>query len=164
MSEMDVSGVTVDVCRGGCAGIWFDRFELNKVDDKDESAGEALLAVECDPNVKVDHAAERTCPRCGDVTMMRHFHSPNREVEIDECGKCGGIWLDGGELAIIRGQYRSEADRRKDAHRFAHELLGKEFSQTTSDETDAFHQVSRAFRFLCPGAHPTRKPPRRGTH
>ena len=32
------SGVEVDACRRGCGGIWFDAFELEKMDQPDESA------------------------------------------------------------------------------------------------------------------------------
>ncbi len=33
-------GITVDVCEGGCGGIWLDRYELMRVDESSESAGE----------------------------------------------------------------------------------------------------------------------------
>jgi uncharacterized protein len=37
--------ITVDVCERGCGGIWFDRYELMRVDEADESAGEGLLEI-----------------------------------------------------------------------------------------------------------------------
>jgi Zn-finger nucleic acid-binding protein len=33
-------------------------------------------------------------------------------VEIDECGGCGGIWLDAGELAKIREELREPTHTR----------------------------------------------------
>jgi uncharacterized protein len=48
---MTVGSVTVDACRGGCGGLWFDRYELMKVDEADESAGEELLDIERDPAI-----------------------------------------------------------------------------------------------------------------
>ena len=30
LKEMTVSDISVDVCQGGCGGIWFDNFELKK--------------------------------------------------------------------------------------------------------------------------------------
>ena len=42
LSRKTVGGITVDVCAGGCGGIWFDRYELMKVDESHESAGEEL--------------------------------------------------------------------------------------------------------------------------
>jgi hypothetical protein len=32
MTTMTAEGVTVDVCAGGCSGIWFDWFELARVE------------------------------------------------------------------------------------------------------------------------------------
>jgi hypothetical protein len=54
--------------------------------------------------------AERTshynkCPRCGiDLTEVAH-----NGVKIDQCGECGGIWLDKGELEMIE-----QIDRKSD--------------------------------------------------
>ncbi|MCK4626285.1 MAG: zf-TFIIB domain-containing protein, partial [Phycisphaerae bacterium] len=60
--EMVAGSITVDVCKGGCGGVWFDNFELQKVDNQSESAGEALLDIERDENVAVDHEARKKCP------------------------------------------------------------------------------------------------------
>ena len=46
LEAMTAGDVTVDVCKGGCGGIWFDNFELKKFDEPCESAGEALLDIE----------------------------------------------------------------------------------------------------------------------
>ena len=43
---------------------------------------------------------------------MRHFYSPQRRVEVDECPNCGGVWLDAGELASIREEYQTELERK----------------------------------------------------
>lgn len=34
------------------------------------------------------------CPRCGAELVPVHY----REVEVDKCSRCEGIWLDCGEL------------------------------------------------------------------
>ena len=39
LTEMQVGSLVVDVCDGGCGGIWFDAFELQQVDEEDEAAG-----------------------------------------------------------------------------------------------------------------------------
>jgi Zn-finger nucleic acid-binding protein len=67
--------ITVDVCERGCGGIWFDRYELMKVDEADESAGEGLLEVARDLGVHVDLSERLYCPKCPDVVMMRHLSS-----------------------------------------------------------------------------------------
>ena len=110
MIESQVGGVTVDACEGGCAGIWFDAFELQKVDEPDEVPTEDLLNVQSDPGIKVDFSLRRACPRCDGVKLLRHFFSAKRQIEVDHCPGCGGYWLDAGELEKIRAEKVAEAD------------------------------------------------------
>jgi Zn-finger nucleic acid-binding protein len=112
---MEAGPVEVDVCQGGCGGIWFDPYELKKVDEAHESVGASLLDVERNPAAPVDPGRRLNCPRCAEVVMTRHFTSPKREVEIDECPSCGGAWLDLGELARLRSEFATEAERKKAA-------------------------------------------------
>jgi uncharacterized protein len=104
LTSFQVSDLTVDVCQGGCGGIWFDAFELQKVDDEGEVAGEPLLDIERDERLVLDKSRKRECPRCAGVKLHRHFFSAKRRVEVDECPGCGGYWLDAGELALIRAE------------------------------------------------------------
>ena len=57
MTEVEVKGIQVDVCEGGCGGIWFDWLELKKVDEQHEEAGQDLLEMERNPSVAIDHQA-----------------------------------------------------------------------------------------------------------
>ena len=86
LNTMTVGGITVDVCTDGCAGIWFDRYELMRVDESHESAGEELSHIEGDPQVlsTLDHSKRLSCPKTLDVVMMRHFSSIKRQVAVDE--------------------------------------------------------------------------------
>src|SRR5207249_8524759 len=81
MTEQSVSGVKVQTCKGGCGGLWFDEWTLRKVDQPDQSAGEALLHIEQNPTIKVDPEKRRTCPRDAGIVMMRHFWSVKRSEE-----------------------------------------------------------------------------------
>ena len=47
--------------------------------------------------------------------MMRHFASVKREFEVDECAKCGGFFLDYGELNRLRNQYATDEERQQAA-------------------------------------------------
>ena len=107
---MQVGSVVVDVCQGGCGGIWFDAFELQRVDEETEAAGEPLLHIERDERVKIDTARKRECPRCEGIKLHRHFFSAKRRVEVDQCPNCAGYWLDAGELHLIREE-RSQTAR-----------------------------------------------------
>jgi uncharacterized protein len=101
--------LTVDVCQGGCGGVWFDAFELQKVDDERETAGDPLLNIQRNQGLIVDKSRKRECPRCVGVKLHRHFFSAKRRVEVDECPGCAGYWLDAGELASIRAEKREAA-------------------------------------------------------
>jgi len=104
LTEMMLGGVAVDVCKGGCAGIWFDAFELQKVDEQEEISDEWLLEIARDPSVKVDPSVKRACPRCDGIKLKRHFFSAKKQVDVDLCPGCGGYWLDAGELEKIRAE------------------------------------------------------------
>ena len=108
--ERQVGSLTLDVCQGGCGGIWFDAFELERVDEEEERAGEPFLNIERDERIVVDVARKRDCPRCPEVRLHRHFYSAKRRFEVDQCPNCGGYWLDAGELAQLREE-KSEAGR-----------------------------------------------------
>jgi len=107
LTELQVGAVTVDVCHGGCGGIWFDAFELQRVDEARETAGEHLLNIPRDPNRRIDPARTRDCPRCAGIKLMRHCFNPKSRVEVDQCPSCGGYWLDSGELEKIRNENQS---------------------------------------------------------
>ena len=43
----------------------------------------------------------RLCPRCPEQVLDCKWFSDLKRVEIDQCPKCGGIWLDAGEFSRI---------------------------------------------------------------
>ena len=47
------------------------------------------------------------CPRCDGHLAERSFH----DVTIDVCDTCRGVWLDGGELALLSHVGRAELQR-----------------------------------------------------
>ena len=153
LSAHAVGAITVDVCRGGCGGVWFDNFELKKVDESFEPADDGLLNVECDPSVKVDHEARRHCPSCDDTIMMRHHFSVRREVEVDQCPRCAGYFLDKGELGAIRDQFASEEARREAARESFDDLFGDAMDAeagATDEQLRHARGFARMFRVLLP--------------
>jgi Zn-finger nucleic acid-binding protein len=108
LTPRHAGSITVDVCQEGCGGIWFDAFELAQVDEASDAAGHGLLEVRSDPRLTVDHSRKRSCPRCDNVKLMRHFYSARKRIQVDQCPNCAGYWLDAGELAKVRAE-RAEA-------------------------------------------------------
>jgi len=110
MVEQDFGGVKVDVCAGGCRGIWFDWFELSKLDEKNEGFGAALKAAMDDPRSNGAGRGQLHCPKCG-IPMHAHKYQSSKDVNVDECYLCGGFFLDSGELSAIRESFMDEEER-----------------------------------------------------
>jgi len=154
LSSRTVGDVTVDVCDDGCGGIWFDHFELRKLDEQRESAGEQLLEIPRDPDARVDPSKRYVCPKCTDgVVMMRHFWSVKRAVTIDECPECGGVFLDAGELGRIREEFPTEEARHAAADAYFHQVADPLLAaQRAEDEADLARarKFAHTFRFITP--------------
>lgn len=153
LGRVTVEGISLDVCRGGCGGIWFDRYELMKVDESRESAGKELLDIERDPALVVDHDKRLSCPKHPGVVMMRHFSSAKRRVTVDECPSCGGYWLDAGELATIRSEFETEEERDRASAQYFSELFDSELAaahQDTMQDLATARKVAHVLRFICP--------------
>ena len=153
LQQKQVGEITVDVCENGCGGIWLDNFELEKIDEKHEAVGEALLDVAKDDTIAVDYEQIRDCPKCDGIKMMKHFVSVAKKVEIDECGACGGIWLDAGELGSIRNELPDEEGRSEAAQAYFNEVFGdkiKKISEEEKEKTEKSNKIARVLRFICP--------------
>jgi Zn-finger nucleic acid-binding protein len=109
LTPQTVGKITVDICEGGCGGLWLDAFELDRLKDAPDTATEILLHIATDHTIQVDPTCKRQCPRCDEIKLKRRYFSPQRSVEIDECPGCAGIWLDAGELQTIRNELHASS-------------------------------------------------------
>jgi uncharacterized protein len=153
LKEVQQSGVMVDICDQACGGIWFDAFELQKVDEAHESLGEPLMNVSSHAKVPVDHDAKRYCPRCANQPLFRHYFSARNEIEVDDCPACGGIWLDMGELAAIRQEFETDVKRKQNAHQTFDQLFSKDLNASQAQREASLKSAenfARALRFVCP--------------
>ncbi len=81
--------VHVDFCKS-CKGIWFDRFELERL--MENSLWDLQIPSGSD-------RAQLLCPKCSQ--RMWSFNYPETKIMVDACKSCHGIWLDAGELKKI---------------------------------------------------------------
>lgn len=101
MREESFGEARVDVCAGGCRGLWFEWGELRRVDGHRKGAGPALArALKAEPR-PVDDERVLACPAC-EVEMEVTLYEPHPSLRIDQCADCGGVFLDAGELACLR--------------------------------------------------------------
>jgi len=151
LQTITVADVSVEVCKGGCGGLWFDSYELQKFDEPHEAAGEALLDVPRDEKIKVDHTRKHNCPKCDNIVMLRRFFNVKRQVEIDECPRCAGVWLDSGELGTIRKTHMSPQEMEKAVQEYFREILGPDFAtEQTHSDLSTSRRIAQVFRFLTP--------------
>jgi hypothetical protein len=94
-----IDEIEVDQC-DTCGGIWFDSGELAKiVGRKDVDALRTKARAS-----KADDQKRASCPRCRGEGKLVQIRSLTSDIHIDTCAVCGGEWLDGGELAIVRNE------------------------------------------------------------
>lgn len=153
LTPVTSDGITVDACVGGCGGLFFDAFELKKVDEAHEAAGEALLSISRQAGREVNREKRHACPKCPDIVMRRYYSSAKRQVSVDECPGCGGVWLDEGELSAIRGEFASQAERERSNDAYVDRMV-LEATVKASTERDATldraQRFASMFRYLCP--------------
>lgn len=93
--KVKIEDIVIDYCPT-CFGIWFDHGELETLlkrkIHKIGGAGE----VQADYG---DDKLNKKCPVCDKPLIKKKY--PNNDMHLDLCKHCGGIWLDGGEFAII---------------------------------------------------------------
>ena len=148
LKQVNAAEVTVDICEGGCGGIWFDQFELIKFDEPHESDGGLLLDINRDPNISVDSNKKRNCPKCINVDLRKHFFSIKKEVEVDECFKCAGFWLDYAELLQIREQFKTEEERAKATDQYIGNIVNKKLEYVRATNGDEFKTVRKMINIL----------------
>jgi Zn-finger nucleic acid-binding protein len=96
MKETVVEHAFLDIC-GKCGGTFFDSGEMF-----------AAFGLKADPSYwdrpetgGVVRNGTLECSRCHNPMLVQDVKYGAEHVEIDRCGKCGGIWLDKGEVEKI---------------------------------------------------------------
>ena len=88
--------IMLDQC-GKCGGIWCDKWELFPVDPEEAERIDPL-----DESLLKDRTAltqrQLYCPRC--TAELQVFAEPilPKEIQLQRCGRCDGIWLNRGQF------------------------------------------------------------------
>ena len=134
MRQLASGQAILDVC-GTCGGQYFDSGEMF-----------AAFGLKADPSYwdrpetggSIGTSALK-CPACNDFMLAQEVKYAGERVEIDRCGKCGGIWLDKGEVDTImkicdgmrpildqeRAKAREELDKMGDVDLSSPGLIGR---------------------------------------
>ena len=155
MLVLENRSVKFDICYLGCGGIWFDWMELKKIDESHEADPEFIKKLSQCATKKVNLSEKLKCPKCPNQPMIRRFSSIKRKAEIDECPKCGGFWLDAGELLSIHSEYKTEEEKQEATQKHIADLfatspvVAKEHAEI-KQELDKIDKFKNAVRFICP--------------
>lgn len=105
MDKVHVGDIEIDFCRSGCKGVWFDNFELKKLDQQHEGDPEALKEILAAKRVDDSRSSKLSCPVCNNIKLKRREYRIGSGINVDQCYGCNGMWLDAGELAAIRENF-----------------------------------------------------------
>ena len=98
--------VILDICPG-CEGAWFDKGELDRLDD---SVWTNIEKIEFD-KTSAAHM-DLICPKCQEQLEPISPRDAT-EIVVDRCFSCEGFWLDRGELDQMR-DVAAEVDSAKE--------------------------------------------------
>ena len=106
LTEMPTAqGVLIDYC-DRCKGSFLDRGEINYFIDDPSSLESYYSEGLIDP-----HSSDLRCPRDG--AKMSEGGLISKDLLVDECSECGGLWFDGKELKKLKKLSANVARGRK---------------------------------------------------
>jgi len=153
LTMKSAGGLKVFACREGCGGLWFGHYEVQKLQGQYIGAGERLLDVPRAEGVRFFRNVEAICPHCTTSLLLRHFFSKEIGVEVFQCPKCGGFWLDCGELAGIKSRFDTEERRKQVAASYFEIIFAGRIAKMNlliEDVLKAARSIVKIFLFVCP--------------
>ncbi len=135
-------------CQGGCAGLWFDRYEIKKINSSNFGSGRDLLGITQIEGLRLFRNVDHICPKCETTIFLRHFFDRKRGLEVDQCPRCGGIWVEMGK--ILEGK-QLETEKEKvidDYFIFIYEKKIMKMDLSIADIRVAAGQILKVFHFL----------------
>jgi len=151
LTEYKVSGIKVDICRGGCGGIWIHHSQIKKIECLKSGSGSALLLFDKADGVKTYRNAEHPCPNCKTTLLYRHFFSREDDLEVNQCSKCAGFWVDAGGLAkIILSKKKEKKELIKNYFSVIMNEKIPKMNLANQDIAEAAELITVIFKFLIP--------------
>lgn len=105
LPEVYEDAVHARVCPS-CKGIWFDRGDLERVEETIEhDYSEELSRIPDVIGRAFEEARQKArgqmaCPACG-AEMESKEYAYCSQIMINKCPECGGVWLDRGEAEAL---------------------------------------------------------------
>jgi uncharacterized protein len=148
MVDQDFGGVQAHTCANGCKGIYFDWLQMQKRDHKNQGFGDALQAALQSPRSNDTNRERLHCPKCS-LLMYRHQFALDKEVNIDECYGCGGMFLDSGELKELRDHSMSPQEEQAYLNKLVEDMPEtKELERQEEKDEQRAEALAKYTRFL----------------
>ena len=146
-----VSGVKVEVCQSSCGGLWFHSSQIKKIKHLQPGAGYDVLFCEKVEGVKTYRDSEHPCPNCKTTLLYRHFFSRKYDLEVNQCSKCAGFWVDPGGLAkILRSKTKDKKELIETFFSFIKDEKISGMNLANQDIAEAAEMITAIFKFLNP--------------
>lgn len=119
-----------------CGGIWFDSLELYPISKGEMERIESVQLGMLQEDKCLGDGIKK-CPKC--ETELEGFRDGNfpKELEVEHCGKCGGIWMNRGEAI----EFKKWQEKKKDAVMHPSEK-DKEFQKSLRELLETSHDDS----------------------
>ena len=140
-------------CEKGCGGLWFNRMAIKKLPELPDNSGQGLLMTGSADGVRSFRDVEHICPQCKTTLLFRHFFSKAHDLEVDQCSKCGGLWVDFGRKNIFRKYSGSGEKFYLEKWRRFERVLKDKFDSMEGmhpDLLESREQMIHIFRFISP--------------
>ncbi len=153
LTEQSAAGIAAHICIGGCGSLWLEILQVRRLAERLPGQGQSFLFADRAGGVRLFRNPEHPCPRCETTLLYRHCFSRRQELEIDQCSKCGGLWIDPGHLAGLGDASITSGNKKELAREFFVELFDNKVRRmnfVNDDMLEAARQIVYVFRFLTP--------------
>ncbi len=141
-------GLGIMACQGGCAGLWFDHFEIKKINSSNFRSGRELLNINQTEGIRLFRNVDHVCPKCEMTILLRHFFDRKRGLEVDQCARCGGIWIEMGKILERKSLDGNREKLVEDYFTFVYEEKILKMDLSVADIRLAAGQILQVFKFL----------------
>ncbi|MDC0206202.1 zf-TFIIB domain-containing protein [Nitrospinae bacterium] len=101
--------------------------------------------------VKTYRDSEHPCPNCKTTLLYRHFFSKEDDLEVNQCSKCAGFWVDAGGLAkIILSKKKEKKELIKNYFSVIMNEKIPKMNLANQDIAEAAELIALIFKFLIP--------------
>ncbi len=153
LDHFHIAGIDVQACREGCGGFWVGGLEIKKLPKSRAGSGRELLTLGGAPGVRLFRDVEHICPQCETTLLYRHFFSRKHALEVDQCSKCGGLWMDFGEGNVLKKFSAPGAESSMEKWKQLEGVLKDKLDQMDPENPDvqeSREKISNLLRFISP--------------